>query len=137
MCHARCVYTLSTSALAARVAAQAWKERRFRQQEANSLKQREELRQKDDQIAALQERIKTLQATAAQEKDRADAMESNYAEQQQLYKRKEKESRRVQERLMQGITTLQKRQDEMAGIVQIDNTPVPGATLEELQVRAG
>ena len=47
------------------------------------------------------------------------------------------ESRRVQERLMQGITTLQKRQDEMAGIVQIDNTPVPGATLEELQVRAG
>ena len=90
MCHARCVYTLSTSALAARLATQAWKERRFRQQEANSLKQREELRQKDDQIAALQERIKTLQATAAQEKDRADAMESNYAEQQQLYKRKEK-----------------------------------------------
>ena len=104
------------------------------QQEANSLKQREELRQKDDQIAALQERIKKLQTTAAQEKDRADAMESNYAEQQQLYKRKEKENRRVQERLMQDITTLQKRQDEMAGIVQIDNTPVPGATLEELQV---
>jgi hypothetical protein len=99
-----------------------WRERRFKQQESNSLQLREQLAGKDREITGLQGRIAELDQLATSEQQRADQLQNAASQKDTLHKRKQHEARQREELLEKEIDILSRRQDEMAGIVRFQPT---------------